>query len=105
MERAEMINIPPRFVDSENALGLSKLGKYADGWFLSCEIDQHSECTLSTCRDIVSKLLWFLRRKDHNECGVMELRAFFAYLTTGHKEPGGRWVSPYFGSMCERDRR
>jgi site-specific recombinase XerD len=87
-------NIPPRFAETDSALGLSTLEKFAEGWFLSCEIDQHSERTLYTRRDIVSKLLWFLRRKRCDDCGVMELRAFFAYLTTGHKEPGGRWGNP-----------
>jgi hypothetical protein len=94
VERAKVNNIPPRLAEMEAALGLSVLERYADGWILACEIDQHSHRTLDTRRDIIKKLLWFLRRKCYENCGVMELRAFFAYLTTGHREPGGRWGNP-----------
>ncbi len=73
------------------SLSLSDLEKYAEGWFLSGEISQHSAATLANRRLIIKNLLWFLRRKRYDACATMELRQFLAYLTTGHKEPGGRW--------------
>ena len=89
-----MQNKALRLTDSESAISLSTLEKFAEGWFLSGEISQHSTATLSNRRLIVRNLLWFLRRKKHEECGLMELRAFLAYVTNGHKEPGGRWGNP-----------
>jgi hypothetical protein len=79
---------------SESAFAVSDLERYAEGWLLSGEISQHSERTLETRRAIIRRLLWFLRRRCFASCGVMELRAFFVYVTNGHKEPGGRWGNP-----------
>lgn len=89
-----MNNSALRLQDSEAALSLASLERYADGWFLSGEISQHSESTLATRRLMVRNLLWFLRHKGYASCSLMELRAFLAYLTNGHKEPGGRWGNP-----------
>jgi len=89
-----MYNTAPRLQVSESALPVSSLQKYAEGWLLTCEISRHSERTLGNRRDIVEKLRWFLNRKGLQECGVMELRLFLAYLNTGHKDPGGRWDNP-----------
>ena len=75
-------------------ISLSDLKKYAEGWLLSCEIAQHSEATLANRRIYVKNLLWFLRQREYESCSVMELRAFFAYCTNGHKDEGGRWNNP-----------
>jgi integrase/recombinase XerD len=78
----------------ETGLSVKDLERYAEGWFLSGEISQHSAATLANRRLIVKNLLWFLRRRKYETCDVMELRQFLAYLNTGHKEPGGRWGNP-----------
>jgi site-specific recombinase XerD len=75
-------------------LTVSRLERFAEGWFLSGEINQNSPATLSLRRMIIKNLLWYLRREKNEVCGVMELRAFLAYVTSGHKEPGGRWGNP-----------
>ncbi|MDE2125283.1 MAG: tyrosine-type recombinase/integrase [Armatimonadetes bacterium] len=87
-----MNNRAPRFTKTEAAtIGVNDLERYADGWLLSGEIDQHSARTLGNRRSIVSKLVWFLREKNLDCCGTMELRQFLAYVTNGHQEAGGRW--------------
>jgi site-specific recombinase XerD len=40
---------------------------------------------------MVGRLLWFLDDRKYKECGTPELEDFFAHLTFGHEEPGGRW--------------
>jgi len=89
-----MQNSPLRFTKTDAALSVDELERYADGWFLSGDIDQHSQATLDIRRLVVNKLLWYLRQKECRECGTHELRQFLAYLTHGHKEPGGRWGNP-----------
>ncbi len=42
----------------------------------------------------MDKFLWFFHKHSYSSCGVSELRRFFAYLNTGHEEPGGRWGNP-----------
>jgi hypothetical protein len=37
------------------------------------------------------KLLWFLRNRDFERCGAVELRSFFVYLNSVHKTRCGRW--------------
>ena len=81
-------------VKTETDLSLRDLQKFAEGWLLSGEIAQHSAATLTNRRLYVRNLLWFLRRQEYECCDVMELRAFFAYITNGHKELGGRWGNP-----------
>ena len=89
-----MKNSPPRLAISDGCIEVVELEHYADGWLLSCEIDQHSTRTIGNRRDILKKFFWFLRYKRLAQCGTMELRGFLAYLTNGHKEFGGRWGNP-----------
>ncbi|HZT41462.1 MAG TPA: tyrosine-type recombinase/integrase [Chthonomonadaceae bacterium] len=87
-----MNNRAPRFAKTDAAsVTVNDLERYAEGWLLAGEIDQHSSRTLDSRRSILNKLLWFLRQKELSCCGTMELRQFLAYLTNGHKEEGGRW--------------
>jgi hypothetical protein len=81
---------PPRLQGSDASILVSNLEKYATGWLLSCQISQHSERTLGNRRLVLEKLLWFFKEKAIQDCGVMELRLFLAYLNTGHKNLGGR---------------
>jgi integrase/recombinase XerD len=89
-----MKNLPPLFTKTEPTLDTAQLARYAEGWLLSGDIDQHSRRTQDSRRDIVDKLLWFLKRNRCASCGTLELRQFLAYLTHGHEEPGGRWGNP-----------
>jgi site-specific recombinase XerC len=84
-----------RFTKHEASLGVAQLERYAEGWLLDGEIRQHSQRTLGNRQIILSKLVWFLRYKEYNECGIAELRQFLAYLSKGHLEPGGRFGNPY----------
>ncbi len=81
------------FSEAEN-LSLSDLSRHASMWLMTGEIASHSPKTLSLRRLMTDKLLWFLRVKGHESCGLDELRLFLHYLLNGHKEPGGRWGNP-----------
>lgn len=89
-----MKNSALSFTKSDPRISVSELERQAEGWLLAGDIDQHSPATLTIRRDLIHKLVWFLRYKEFDGCGVMELRHFFAYITHGHKEPGGRWGNP-----------
>src|SRR5688500_8968518 len=89
-----MENRPPSFTKPEVSIPVSELRRQSEGWLLAGDIDQHSERTLGARRDIVGKLFWYLRSRECPDCGTHELRQFLAYLTHGHKEPGGRWGNP-----------
>jgi site-specific recombinase XerD len=89
-----MDNRPLSSAKTEPAMDVAELARYADGWLLSGEISQHSPRTLELRRMVVGNLLWFLKDRELPSCGTLELRQFLAYLTNGHKEPGGRWGNP-----------
>jgi site-specific recombinase XerD len=75
-------------------LSIADLKRFSDGWLLASEIRPCSATTMENRRLHVRNLLWFIRRQEYQSCGVMELRAFFAYFNTGHKDDGGRWGNP-----------
>lgn len=85
---------PAHFVDSESGLTLAQLEKLRASWLTDGEIGNRSPKTLKTRRDILDKLVWLLKHRGSDTCGVDELRAFFLYLRNGHTEPGGRWGNP-----------
>ncbi len=85
----------PRFAKCEPGLATDKLERYAEGWLLDGDIRQHSQRTQDSRRDIVQKLLWFLREKNCATCGTLELRQFLAYCSRGHEDPNGRWGNPH----------
>jgi len=89
-----MNNRAPSFTKTEAAVSLSELQRQAEGWLITCEIDQQSQRTLDARRDILNKLLWYLRRRDCAACGTDELRQFLHYVSNGHKDSGGRWGNP-----------
>lgn len=76
-------------------LSLASLSQMVDGWLLDGEIRNFSKGTLALRRFIADKLLWFLRKHGADECGVAELRRFFAYLQRDYDQAsGGRWGDP-----------
>lgn len=55
-------------------------------------IEQQSPRTLAKKGEILHRLAWWLGTREKDACDLGALRAFFHYLTHGHKEPGGRWA-------------
>jgi site-specific recombinase XerD len=86
-----MPNTTQRFATATNTLLVADLETYSHGWILDGQYRYLSPATLGARRDLITKLLWFLRSHDHATCGLPELRAFLAYLSTGHTDEGGRW--------------
>lgn len=80
-----------RSTGDRDSLSIVALRLNADGWLMACEIDQQSDRTVGSRRDVVNKLIWWLTQNGHESCGTPELRAYFYYLATGHRQPGGRW--------------
>src|SRR5581483_8916836 len=40
---------------------------------------------------VTGKLLWFLRLREFDRCGTLEIRAYLAYLRDAHESESGRW--------------
>lgn len=76
------------------ALTRSELKSHADDWLLDGEVRQLSKNTLSSRRLLIGKLLWFMEEKGHERFGTPEIRAFLAYINTGHESEEGRWGEP-----------
>jgi len=77
-----------------SGVSTSQLARYAEGWLLDGEIRQHSQSTTNLRKLLVKKLVWFLNDRGCDQCGTMELRQFFAYVTNGHGSADGRWNDP-----------
>src|SRR5947209_20205592 len=75
-------------------LKTGELKRFADGWLLDGEVRQLSPRTQDSRQRLIRKLLWFLGEKGLTSCGKPELRAFLAYVSRGHEDPGGRWGNP-----------
>lgn len=78
----------------EPSFSIRELTHQIDGWLVAGEAAMHSEATLALRRTFANNLLWHLRREKAESCGLPELRAFFAYVVSGHLDPGGRWGNP-----------
>ena len=87
---------PDALSTSPVGLSVTKLERFSQDWLYDCEFRQHSQQTLALRRHVLEKLIWLLRERECERCGPAEIRQFLAYLTTGHKEPGGRWGNPRF---------
>ncbi len=79
------------------SLAFDAVAPLSESWLLSGEISQFSQKTLTERRDLMSKLIWFLERGRASCVDTNTLRAFFAHVTNGHKEPDGRWGNPTRG--------
>jgi len=60
-------------------------------WALAAETARKSPLTVANRERAGEHLLWFLRERGYEGCGEVELLEFFAYASTGHLQPGGRW--------------
>lgn len=72
-------------------IATEQLDFLTEDWLSDCEYSQRSERTIELRRVLLGRLQWFLTDRQATDCGRSELRGFFAYLTTGHKQKGGRW--------------
>ncbi len=69
-----------------------RLPRLVNDWLNDCRIRQHSPRTIELRQVLFGRLRWFLDHRSHSECGKVELRDFFAYLSTGHQGSQGRWL-------------
>ena len=92
--RAKVKTSPLTIRKPQCSLATLDLARYCEGWLLACDIAEHSQQTLNLRKIVCDKLLWFLRSKEIEACGTLELRQFFSYLKHGHEQPGGRWGNP-----------
>ena len=73
------------------SLPVQDIARHAQGWLLDSEIRQLSPATVANRKIILDKLVWFCRQHEFESCGLLELRQFLAYVSTGHEAEGGRW--------------
>src|SRR4051794_38936101 len=85
------IKAPPFTKTEATAISLKELEYHAQGWVLDGECRQLSPRTISSRRDLLHKLVWFLQQRECAACGPYELRAFLAYVGNGHQDEAGRW--------------
>src|SRR5690349_2506535 len=86
-----MTATPLRSGISEHALSTEELPRFVKGWVLDGQYRQLSKQTLSLRQCICDRLIWWLRREGHSDCGQQEIKGFLHYVTIGHLEPGGRY--------------
>ena len=86
--------VPDTICAIETKLLSSEMASLLDSWLLDLDIRQCSPLTLSSRKERVGRLVWFLPHKGYKECGPAEVKAFFSYLNHSHTEPGGRWGNP-----------
>ena len=84
-------------VASEGAgILVNHLEYFSHQYLADCECVGQSEATVRGKKDVVEKLLWYLRRESKETCTVSDLRAFLIYLQKGHKDPEGRWGCKHY---------
>jgi site-specific recombinase XerD len=76
---------------SNPQIPVTQLENLAEDWLSDCQMRQHSTRTIELRKTQIGRLKWFLNHRNFENCGTKELRAFFAYLTTGHQDSRGRW--------------
>lgn len=89
-----MTNSALRSPISEGVLSTSDLPRFIHGWILDGQYRQLSQKTLETRRCVTDRLVWWLRREGFEGCSAAEIKGFLYYVTTGHKDPGGRYGIP-----------
>lgn len=79
---------------SGNLISVKEMPRHIEDWLIIGSISQHSPRTTEARKEALSKFVWFLNKNEFSECGVPELRRFFAYLNNGHLNAEGRWGNP-----------
>ncbi len=77
---------PPLFVKTRGAILTAELPGYTQGWLLDRQVRQLSDRTIDSRRQLLEKLEWFLNTRQLVACGRNRLRAFLAYVATGHQD-------------------
>jgi site-specific recombinase XerD len=91
---APSIPSSPTASATASLLPASRLAPLVESFVLASDIARHSERTLATKRERLGRIVWFAKREGWDTVSIVEMRAFFAYLNHGHKQPGGRWGNP-----------
>lgn len=75
-----MQKLPPHWTKTDQSFGadssivpVSSLQQLISDWLYEGEYSQNTKRTLEEKRNISNKLLWFLRERAYDECGVPEL--------------------------------
>jgi hypothetical protein len=71
-----------------STLSAGEISRHGQGWLLDGEVRQLSPNTIAARKNMLDKLLWFLRMKEWDQCGTTELHAFLAYICNGHDSAG-----------------
>lgn len=79
---------------SEPPLSIKDIEGYGQQWLYDCQFRQHSPRTTEFRQHVINKLVWYLNQQGRTTCQPADIRAFLAYVTTGHQELGGRWGNP-----------
>ena len=80
---------------------VSEVERHAKGWLLDGQIRQFSRATLAAREFLVGKLVWFLKHREYEHCGLPEIRVF--QVRTGSPS-GGRHSSDSPAPRCSRRR-
>ncbi len=78
----------------DRPLAVLRLKSLIESYIADGQIQQCSDRTCGNRRDRLVPLLKFAELKRLESLDTNELRLFFQYLATGHKEPGGRFGNP-----------
>lgn len=81
---------PPSVISAEG-ISTDDLARGIRNWILDCQARQLSKQTIEGRVMVTDRLLWYLRTHQLEECGVQELRHFFAYLAADPEPGRPRW--------------
>jgi len=81
----------PPLAKTGGRISTQELAGHVQGWLMDGRIRQWSARTLASRKDLLEKFLWFLKQQECESVGRAEVRAFLAYVSTGHEDAGGRW--------------
>ena len=60
-------------------------------WVFECEYERQSKATVRGKREVVEKLIWWLKREKLSLCRAIDIKRFLHYVGTAHGSPHGRW--------------
>ena len=63
-----------------NSIRTRNFALWVEMWLDDCQIRQHSPLTIASRRCLLNRLHTFLKEQEFEECGLAELRRFFATL-------------------------
>lgn len=82
-----------RAPEGENAITVTDLARYTQGWLMTGQIEGYTSRTLTERARFIRLLLWFLNQQEYTHCGAQELRHLLAYVREGPPDGSGRWGS------------